>query len=307
MTFTPVAKERPTRILAPPDGTAVFHVKSGRVVIENLTIVEAGIGIMLTDRDENVVRNMRFQNDTTPPFYLVYATAGAVVTSNFFDRTVASALCLWGGCATHIPFAGGTAITVQGAITVITMNIIRGAFAAGVFVTGGAFVAVDNNTVALERGLSNESVAFHFDNVNLCFHNNAVLAAGPQATPSWPPMAFHVDATTVDDSALAAGAGAAGNVIASEVERCAGSACVLCPPGGSGPLCNAFVEASEESADSALCPAPGAALVDHGTDVGLDMVDDRNERFFGSAPESGARETGSARIYGDVISTCPAT
>jgi hypothetical protein len=54
-----------------------------------------------------------------------------------------------------------------------------------------------------------------------------------------------------------------------------------------------------------MCLVSGSGLIDTGLDVGLDMWDDSSYDFNGVAPEVGARESGTSRTYGGVISSCP--
>ena len=182
------------------------------------------------------------------------------------------------------------------------MNIIYGPFDNAIFLdgAGGTATFVDHNSIWLTGELGSTGV--NLQNASgICYRNNIVYGDNDST-------GLDLDTVSFGSSGDCGGAATQNNVnlnhntICKEVNTECADYCA-----GGGILCD--VSDDPNFQDEHLCITPVAnALINAGIDVGYDMVDDDPdvEKYNGSAPEVGARESGVSRMYGGVTSpACP--
>jgi hypothetical protein len=286
-----------------PDGTVInalaatdpaFLLASSHIKIVNLTIADAADGIHILAGTGHEIRHVQFINTQVPPDSIVLTQAhGTVIAENHFDNPLTGA-------------SNGTAITAYMAGgTLIHMNVIRGYFTTGITtIANGGTADLSHNSIAIFAPELGNTIptAVYLQDVTVCFNNNATVGFDQGQTG-----VLLLGNVTQGSPEMCGGQSGVGNVADGQLLQCGSTdgSCALCPVGTPGPFCNLWGGANLDAADVGLCPTPGSNLIDSGVDTGHDMVDGDAARFYGLAPESGAREAGSTRRYGRMNSVCP--
>jgi hypothetical protein len=193
---------------------------------------------------------------------------------------------------------GGVAIRVNGENNEISMNAIYGPFATALTVqgvgTGGGITHVDNNSIMLTANLTSTGITFNSTS-GICYRNNIVW--GNSASTGLSLVNMRV-ASTVE----CGGIGTENNANVNSRTGCSGNGCSSFCSGN-----KAMCDRSNSPAfqDEQMCLGTSSGLIDTGLEVGLDMWDGSSLTFKGTAPDVGARESGTSRTYGGVVSTCP--
>jgi cysteine-rich repeat protein len=285
-------------ILRPLNGPVVIvgarlRIRSGSNFIFGIEIRDAGSAIFFEDTGagsgNNTVRNMLFSySSVTPENVVLIASNGNRVVANRIENGSIG--------------AGQTGILFDGAIrSTVAMNVIYGTFAYGMRLisvnSATVDTFIDHNSIWMPSPSTGTGVRFD-DASDICFRNNIVWGSGNTT-------GFELE--FVDFSNTCPG-GNFNNVNGNNGTECVGLTCAFYCTGG-GQLCDLFVDPGYDQAPSsdapALCLSSGNSLVDAGLDLGYDMVDGAPESFYGSAPDLGAREAGSTRDFGGMLSTCP--
>ena len=283
--------------------TGALRVLSGNNIIQGLTIdAPRALSLELgANAGNNFIRNNFIVNVATDVFESVYVLSdGNTIEANRFENL-------------HASFYGYNAIWVNGGENnTISMNVIYGPYST--LTWGGAIMVndanagttyIDHNSIWV-RNVNNSSTDQNIGIVlstvtNLCMRNNIVI--GDNASIGYrlvSPVSNATAATCGDGRATSE------NVNLTHLTACSstpGSLCTnLCT---NAPRTFCDTTTSPAFADSRLCLPAANALVNFGWDLGYDMWDNNVATFNGSAPEVGARELGTSRVYGGTSSACP--
>jgi hypothetical protein len=264
---------------------AIFEAISGRVEVRDLCFIDVRRAIFL--KAGGVVDHCLFRNDTQAGGPLVELEGEATVTANRFEADVNLS----------------AAVALAGADAVVAMNVFDGLYGDAVGDLGGAIqlaalsgtTHVDHNTIRV--GANGVGVNATVDTFTLCLRNNVIV--GDNGTSS-EGVVFSND-NFGGSGECAGGVGTGANLNRDHDKACEtnGNDCTtLCD--GEGILCDVVVD---PGLNADLCP--DAAAQDIAVDLGYDLVDGDAATFNSSAPDLGARESGSTRSYGGEASTCP--
>ncbi|MCC7383631.1 MAG: DUF4215 domain-containing protein [Deltaproteobacteria bacterium] len=284
-------------VLRPLSGQVVLvgrgiRVRSGNNRLEGFTIAGARQAIFLeasrATSGGNTVVGMAIENENLPPEV-------AILVESDDNQILANRIASFSGQT------GQAGLQIDGATaTTFAMNVIFGRFAAAISIAsvgGGAPTLIDQNSVAILAGTGIEA-----DRVSdLCVRSNIIGGAGST-------IGLQLQGVTLSNACPTTASG--NNAVIGSLLQCSGFSCqALCDNGGA--LCDRTGDPGWSQAPSGdvagLClrPAGATAYVDAGIDLGYDLVDGAPETFTGIGPDMGARETGTARRYGGVLSSCP--
>ncbi|MCC7382608.1 MAG: hypothetical protein IT384_12295 [Deltaproteobacteria bacterium] len=281
----------------PLSGPVIFtgfgiEVRSGGNVLDQLTIQNAAEAIRLLDThnrdsDGNTLSGLWITNSTVRPTTVIRVESDQnVITGNRIENSNP-------GNASY-----GVEIR-EGDGNQVTMNILSGGFGWAISAHETNFspqTRIDHNSVRL-TGAGSRGVSFT-DSSGICYANNAVWGTTTSTG---------VRASNVTLSGSCPGGASNRNLTANHQFTCTGNRCgTLCPAAlctESGDPGYSIAPGGEEAW---LCLRPaGHPLGDRGLDVGRDLFDGNPANFTGSAPPVGARDLGTTRAYGTVVTTCP--
>jgi cysteine-rich repeat protein len=274
----------------------------GQVLNSSFTDVSTGVHIPAggTSPGNHTVDHNLFVNTNQAPLSLISVeTAGNTISANRLEHNEGT-----------INNAVGVSATSED-IT-IAMNVIYGPFKYGIRVDDngntGTITAIDHNSIHQptdNSGGGGDEAAIRVRNINiLCMRNNAVKSHANNIA-----LEISGGAIVGDNAACTdAGVGSGENSMVGPTDVCNGTNggntdCSNECDGG-GPLC----DLSDDPAwvDAELCLPSGNALINSGSDLGYDLFDGDAATHVGPFPDVGARESGTSRSYGAILSTCPA-
>lgn len=281
----------------PLSGPVIFtgfgiEVRSGNNVLDQLTIQNAAEAVRLLDTHNgdsagNTVSGLWITNSTVRPTTVIRVDSDEnVITGNRIENTNPGNASF----GVEIRESDGNQVT---------MNVLSGGFGWAISANetnSNPQTRIDHNSVRL-TGAGSRGVSLT-DSSGVCYANNAIWGTTTSTG---------VRANNLTLSGSCPGGASNRNLTANHQFTCTGNRCgTLCPTALCTESGDPGYSAAPVGEEAWLCLRPaGHVLGDRGLDVGRDLFDGNPANFTGSAPPVGARDLGTTRAYGTVVTTCP--